>query len=957
MRVLRNLAASTTLVVAGAVALSPAASAATPLEIGSAVLTNAALATGGGQLNGPASRVSSFVATEPLAGFPRHGGSFAILSSGNAADAYGAQSVQRSTPFNLSGRAGGSDFDATVMRVDFTVPASANCLMGFDFKFLSEEYPEYVGDVYNDAFIAELDRTTWTSVGTTITAPDNFAFDPNGQVVSINAAGEAVLNATNAAGTSYDGATDILTAATPLTPGPHSLYFTIFDQADGGLDSTVLIDNLRIGHVNDVGAECKAGAQAAKTLVTPAATTFADPYGSQDDEYTVPSTLGVEYRVGGVVTGAGTFPGTGTVTVTAVAEEGYEISGTSSWSHTFTDVQPATAVAPTQHDTYGTADDTFTVPAVTGVEYQVDGVPVVHGTHPGVGTVVVTASAATGYVLTDGPTSWELAFTDITLVSAQAPTQVDGYGTDGDTFTVPTTTGVTYQVDGADVAAGPHPGTGTVVVTAVAQPGYELTGPTSFSLPFTDIREASAVEPTKVDGYGTDGDTFTVPTTMGVTYQVDGADVAAGTHPGTGTVVVTAVAQPGYELTGPDSFTLEFTDIRLATPVAPTQVDGYGTDGDTYAVASTTGVRYQVDGTDVAAGTHAGTGTVVVTAVAEDGYVLSGPTSFSLVFTDIHQVAAAAPTQVDDFGTASDTFTVPSVVGVRYLVGGTVVAAGTHPGTGTVVVTAEAEDGYELTGPATFSLVFTDLQAVSPVAPGHQDKGGTTHDTYTLPVVPGITYLVDGQPVAPGTYPATRTVVVTVVAAPGYAVDGPGTFTLVFDPAVEAVAVAVPDLEVVPSRGTTAGTYTIPAIEGVRFLVDGEEVPPGTYTGSGRVVVTVVADEGYELAGADELSFDLGRVLSVVAAPPVRPGTPSGGAGGAGGTGGTGGTGGVGGGEPAGFVRDEERVTTVAAPVRADALARTGAAAGAGPLLAASALLTAAGAVLVAGSRRRGERA
>ena len=170
-----------------------------------------------------------------MAGFPRAGSSFAILSSGNAADAYGAQSAQRSTPFNLTGRAGGSDFDATVLRVDLTVPASANCLMGFDFKFLSEEYPEYVGQNYNDAFIAELDATTWTSVGTTITAPRNFAFDPNGKVVSINGAGEAVLNAANAAGTAYDGGTAILTAATPLTPGPHSIYFTIFDQYDTAL--------------------------------------------------------------------------------------------------------------------------------------------------------------------------------------------------------------------------------------------------------------------------------------------------------------------------------------------------------------------------------------------------------------------------------------------------------------------------------------------------------------------------------------------------------------------------------------------------------------------------------------------------------------------------------------------------------------------------------------------------
>ena len=71
-----------------------------------------------------------------------------------------------------------------------------------------------------------------------------------------------MLNAANAAGTAYDGGTDVLTAATPLTPGAHSIFFTIFDQGDDGYDSTVLIDNLRIGHVNDIATECRPGAAA-----------------------------------------------------------------------------------------------------------------------------------------------------------------------------------------------------------------------------------------------------------------------------------------------------------------------------------------------------------------------------------------------------------------------------------------------------------------------------------------------------------------------------------------------------------------------------------------------------------------------------------------------------------------------------------------------------------------------
>src|SRR5690606_16948689 len=50
------------------------------------------------------------------------------------------------------------------------------------------------------------------------------------------------------------------------------------------------------------------------------------------------------------------------------------------------------------------------------------------------------------------------------------------------------------------------------------------------------------------------------------------------------------------------------------------------------------------------------------------------------------EVTPAAVTFTERPGTADDTYTVPAVEGVEYLVGGEVVAAGTHPGSGTVTV-------------------------------------------------------------------------------------------------------------------------------------------------------------------------------------------------------------------------------------------------------------------------------
>lgn len=69
--------------------------------------------------------------------------------------------------------------------------------------------------------------------------------------------------------------------------------------------------------------------------VTPQAVTFTDEDGTADDVYTVPRTPGVQYVVDDAVVAPGTYPGAGTVTVTARALAGFTLTGTATWSHTF----------------------------------------------------------------------------------------------------------------------------------------------------------------------------------------------------------------------------------------------------------------------------------------------------------------------------------------------------------------------------------------------------------------------------------------------------------------------------------------------------------------------------------------------------------------------------------------------------------------------------------------------
>jgi len=196
----------------------------------------------------PPDNFPNAISTEPLAGFPRRGKSYAILTNGCA---------QLADHGKGAGRPGCKDNgipvrgvrDLTVLRLVVRVPNNANCL-SFRFRYLSQEFPQFVGSQYNDGFIAELDYTNWSSGFNTphISAPHDFAKDSKGDIITINSAGPETITKANAAGTTYGGATRVLRASTSVTPGTHSLFLSIFDQGDRFYDSAAFIDNLTINH-------------------------------------------------------------------------------------------------------------------------------------------------------------------------------------------------------------------------------------------------------------------------------------------------------------------------------------------------------------------------------------------------------------------------------------------------------------------------------------------------------------------------------------------------------------------------------------------------------------------------------------------------------------------------------------------------------------------------------------
>ena len=197
----------------------------------------------------------------PLAGFPTAGPTYGILTTGNAAYADDAN-LAEDTEYrwdNLTTDIGPDVWDAQVARVDMGA-ATTSCL-AFDFRFLSEEYPEYVDQGFNDAFVAQLNTFNVTiDPGTQgVIAPGNFAGGA-GDVISVDSGGgpSAMVNAHTPveAGSTYDGATPLLTARIPVTPGTaNSVFLTLFDQGDDRLDSAVFVDNMRYEAIDP--AKCK----------------------------------------------------------------------------------------------------------------------------------------------------------------------------------------------------------------------------------------------------------------------------------------------------------------------------------------------------------------------------------------------------------------------------------------------------------------------------------------------------------------------------------------------------------------------------------------------------------------------------------------------------------------------------------------------------------------------------
>lgn len=438
------------------------------------------------------------------------------------------------------------------------------------------------------------------------------------------------------------------------------------------------------------------------TKVTPAAPDFTSavclpqrPGAYGQASYTIPSTTGARYEVK-VGNGPWTAKNAGTysvganadVRVRAIALTGYVLQGTTTWQKDFTApdcLTDVTAAKPSWTQAYCTAEEqvapaTFVIPEVTGVAYQelvgltwVDRAPGSHATTDGT-ILTLRAIPLAGYELTDhdligNAKTWFFWIPNIDAsedcIVPVAPTFVAQVCTaPGDpstaTFTIPSDTGVRYQVkNGASwqtVDAGTYDVTAfpsTVEIRALPRFGYHFLdgATTTWSSDFTSagdciqdvaVGAVTAKNQTCVVDLNTLGGSYvsgaiTIPTTPNVSYFIDGVPAAAGDNARVpGTYTVTAVAAVGYKLTGYTPWTLEIgkaapcgdlvvlpvvvplASFTQATCVAP---GSYTLGVDPAELAS--GVVWTVSGgLPATPGTHSApsAGTVTITAVPAAGY-------------------------------------------------------------------------------------------------------------------------------------------------------------------------------------------------------------------------------------------------------------------------------------------------------------------------------------------------
>ena len=245
-----------------AVPFGPLSVGSTASQLAAAILTpNTAGFLVSSSLSG--SNVQAKVLTNSLQGFPILGNSYAVLSTGIAADTPGSagdfMSVDVGGPFFSGGSPEGYDaYDVVALTLRLNLPSSAESLT-FSFKFGTEENPDYLNSGFQDFFTATLRDSSGNAIAQIARLPNNRIVTVDNAAAYSNAVGGWSESPTppfpSPNDTVYNAVTsNVLTASYDITSfagSAISIVFQLGDASDSIYDSMVFIDNLCVTTIGD----------------------------------------------------------------------------------------------------------------------------------------------------------------------------------------------------------------------------------------------------------------------------------------------------------------------------------------------------------------------------------------------------------------------------------------------------------------------------------------------------------------------------------------------------------------------------------------------------------------------------------------------------------------------------------------------------------------------------------
>jgi|GEM_PF-1117737 len=542
----------------------------------------------------------------------------------------------------------------------------------------------------------------------------------------------------------------------------------------------------------------------------------------------------------GDVTYLATWSGTTTITASAAG-----CSGPKTATHVVTVTPtvgtPVFTLGATSTRCLGGGTVTYTATATnnTGITYTLDATSTAFGnsinaatgavtylaTWVGNSTITATATGCNGpstasHVATSTP-----AVINPVFASGSTSTRCQGAGTVSYTASATNTTGITYTLDAASLAAGntivaatgavtytaAWTGTSTITANAAGCAGPKTSTHVVTITPTvgTPIFALGATS-TRCQGAATVTYSATSTNNTGITYTLDPTSIAGGNSinaatgdvtyvagwTGSSTITATATGCNGPKTAnhtvtinitvGPTTFTLGATSTRC---------QGAGSVTYTANATNKTGISYTLDATATAAGNNINAATGVVTYVATwsgnatitaTSTGCNGPTSATHVATTTATVGTptftlgANSTRCQGAATVTYTATATTTTGITYTLDATSTAAGNsiNAATGAVTYTAAWSGSSTITasaagcsGPKTATHIVTTTATVgTPVfalgsASVRTQGAGIVTYTATATTTTGITYSLNAAALAAGNTINASTGAVTYTAA------------------------------------------------------------------------------------------------------------------------------------------------------------------------------------------------